>query len=162
MIMYICTSVAPEPRLGSARILSKKLGSARAIFQKSSYWKNWQKRAYLRLKNERFGFDFEFEFSCHKSIFNIVICSCLMLLLCLGLVALTFYIWSFRIKLFKYNNIMVVLLKKLCRYKKFRLVLGSFFEMWKLGSARLAAQKARARLGSPKVGSGASLIFTYK
>ena len=42
----IKNSVAPEPRLGSdlgsARILSKKLGSARAIFQKARIEKNWQ------------------------------------------------------------------------------------------------------------------------
>ena len=44
-------SVTPEPRLDSARIrlelLSKKHGSARAIFQKARMEKNWQKRAYF-------------------------------------------------------------------------------------------------------------------
>ncbi len=39
MFLDLPTSVAPKPRLGSdlgsARILSKKLGSARAIFQKA-------------------------------------------------------------------------------------------------------------------------------
>ena len=35
MVYCMLCSVTPEPRLGSARILSKKLGSARAIFQKA-------------------------------------------------------------------------------------------------------------------------------
>ena len=81
------------PSLGSARILSKKLSSVRAIFQKARIEKIGKNEPiwYYYLGKERFGF--EFEFSRHKSIFNIIICTCF----CLScLVALTFYIWPFR------------------------------------------------------------------
>ena len=43
---------------------------------------------------------------------------------------------------------------------KFRLVLGSFLKLLKLGSARLAGQKARLGSARQKGGSGGTLINT--
>ena len=45
-------------------------------------------------------------------------------------------------------------------FPKIRLVLGSFLNLLKLGSARLASQKARLGSARQKVGSGASLVFS--
>ena len=57
--MMLLGSVAPEPRLGSARIwlelLVKKLGSARLIFQKARIRKFLLTRAFLALMKKITG-----------------------------------------------------------------------------------------------------------
>ena len=53
------------------------------------------------------------------------------------------------------------MLKISIKFRKiFKARLGSFLKMLKLGSARLADQKARLDLACQKVGSGASLVFS--